>query len=141
MLTPIREAFCLAYIKCGNGLQAYREAGYSPRMSDKSATEAASRLLRNAKVVARIEQLRAPAAKAAILSLEEHLAKLQELRDAAVSDLKFSAAVTAEIARGKAAGLYVDRTELSGKDGGPIQAVGMSASEFEAVARRVADEV
>lgn len=141
MLTPKQEAFCLAYIRCGNGLQAYREAGYSPRMSDKSATEAASRMLRDAKVVARIEELRKPVAAEAGITLENHLRDLEILRNQAVNDQKWSAAIQAEIARGRASGLYVERTELTGRDGAPVQVAQMTPGEFESVARKVADEI
>ena len=45
---------------------------------------------------------------------------LQALRDLAEASEKFGPAVQAEMARGKASGLYVDKTELTGKDGGAI---------------------
>lgn len=111
MLTPKQEAFCLAYVETGNATQAYRQAGYSPKMADKTANEAASRLLKNSKVVARISEIRKPAAQAAIVTLESHLRRLEELSQAAESANQYSAAITAEIARGKAAGVHVEKSE------------------------------
>lgn len=47
------------------------------------------------------------------LTLKDHLEKLAELRDEAHANGKFAAAVQAEVARGKAAGLYTIRHEHS----------------------------
>lgn len=38
-------------------------------------------------------------------------------------------------------GKPVERAELTGKDGGPIQGVSMTAAEFQEIARAVAEEV
>ena len=46
------------------------------------------------------------------MSLGNHLTDLKEIRDGAIRNGAWSAAVTAEVARGKAAGLYVNRSEL-----------------------------
>lgn len=110
-LTPKQEAFCLAYVKSESATEAYRAAGYSPGMADKTVHEAASRLLKNSKVSARIAELRRPAAEAAEITLESHLARLLELSEAAVKVGQLSAAITAEIARGKAAGIHVEKSE------------------------------
>lgn len=70
-LTPKQEAFALAYIKTGNASEAYRQAGYTTQtMAAKTVNEAASRLLKNSKVAARIEELRAPALEAAKVDIE-----------------------------------------------------------------------
>src|SRR5262245_51783883 len=50
------------------------------------------------------------------LTLEAHLAKLAEFRDKAAAAGKFGDAITAEVARGKALGFYVERRE-TGKVG------------------------
>lgn len=49
----------------------------------------------------------------AFLTLEDHLEKLAELRDDAQANGKFAAAVSAEVSRGRAAGLYTNKTEIS----------------------------
>ena len=116
-LTIKQEAFCLAYIETGNASEAYRSAYSAKGMSLKTINEAASRLASNSKVIARLQELRAPAVEKAQITLEQHLADLQRLRDLAEASEKFGPAVTAEMARGKASGFYVDRVEHSGKIG------------------------
>jgi len=117
MLTTKQEAFCLAYIESGNATDAYRKAGYSPGMAQKTAMEAASRLLKNGKIVARLDELRKPAADAAQLTLQGHLERLERLSEAAEKEGKYSAAVAAEVARGKVSGFYVEKVEHSGAIG------------------------
>lgn len=117
MLTPKQEAFCIAYIETGNASEAYRQAYKAKGMSLKTINEAASRLASNSKVIARLQELRAPVVERAQITLEQHLLDLQRLRDLAEAAEKFGPAVTAEMARGKASGFYVDRVEHSGKIG------------------------
>ena len=73
----------------------------------------ASRLLAMAKIQKRLEDLRAPARERAQLTLESHLAELASLRDAAAARKAYAAAISAEVARGRASGLYVERTMLT----------------------------
>ncbi len=113
-LTARQEKFCAAYVKHGNASQAYRESGYSPHASDKSVNELASRLLTNVKIQSRLDELRKEAAGATALDLQTHLATLANLRELATKDGRYSAAVQAEIARGKVVGLYVERIAMSG---------------------------
>jgi len=47
------------------------------------------------------------------LDLSTHLTDLKDIREGAMRNGAWSAAVTAEVARGKAAGLYVNRSELT----------------------------
>ncbi|MEN9885518.1 MAG: Burkholderia phage vB BmuP [Pseudomonadota bacterium] len=129
-LTPKQEAFALAYIQTGNASEAYRLAYDTSKMTEKSVNENASKLLKHAKVAPRIAELRAPAVEKAGLTLEKHLDDLLRLRNMAVKDAKWTAAIQAEIARGKAAGLYVERTELTGKDGAPIPLTNVPVDEY-----------
>ena len=59
ILTPKRDRFCLEYVKDLNGKQAAIRAGFSA----KTAESQASRLLRNAKVKARIAELQSGVSK------------------------------------------------------------------------------
>lgn len=115
MLTKKQEAFCLAYVDCDNPIQAYRTAGYSVRMSDKSAGEAASRLLKNSKIIARVAEIRSEVANKAVMTISQHLNDLKELRDLAKQEGKYSAAVAAEVSRGKVSGFYIEKVEHSGE--------------------------
>jgi phage terminase small subunit len=113
-LTPKQEAFCIAYIECGNASEAYRRSYDAGSMTATSVNRKAKELLDNGKIAARLAELRAPAVERAQVTLESHLTELQRLRDAAYSAEKFGPAIQAEIARGKASGLYVDKVEHSG---------------------------
>ncbi|GAB1835546.1 terminase small subunit [Achromobacter xylosoxidans] len=116
-LTQKQEAFCLAYIETGNASEAYRRAYKPKKMTDKSVNEKASQFLAQVKIKSRLEELRAPVRERALLTLETHLARLDELSRKAEADDQYAAAITAETNRGKAAGLYTERIEHSGPNG------------------------
>jgi phage terminase small subunit len=113
-LTAKQEAFCLAYLETGNASEAYRRAYLPKKMTDKSVNEKASQMLAMVKIQSRLEELRAPVRERAMLTLESHLARLEELSRKAEEAEQFSAAITAETNRGKAVGLYKDKVEHSG---------------------------
>lgn len=83
--------------------EAAREAGYK---DGAGLYVTVHRLLRDAKVLARIAELREPVARAAGVTLESHLERLKALSDKAENKDQFGSAIRAEIARGQAAGLY-----------------------------------
>lgn len=114
-LTQKQENFCLAYIETGNASEAYRKAYNAAGSSEKSVWELASKMLDNPKVISRLEALREQAARRALLTLERHLEELAALRDEARAEGRYSAAIAAEIARGKAAGLYVEQSRTEGE--------------------------
>ena len=60
-LTKKQEEFAVLIAKGEKGAAAYRATHNTARMTQKSVHESASRLLRNAKVAARVDELRAPA--------------------------------------------------------------------------------
>ena len=114
-LTQKQENFCAEFIKCGNAAEAYRRSYNAKKMQDVSVWNASSRLMADSKIAERIQELRDAAAKEAQVTLEGHLNKLAELRDMAVEEGQFSAAITAEVSRGKAAGLYTERVQADVK--------------------------
>ena len=69
-LSVKQEKFCLEYAKTGNQRQAYLLAGYNVK-SDETADANASRLLRNAKVQARLAELAEEAKNASIADIVE----------------------------------------------------------------------
>ena len=69
-LSVKQEKFCLEYAKSGNQRQAYLLAGYNVK-SDETADANASRLLRNAKVKARLAELAEEAKNASIADIVE----------------------------------------------------------------------
>ena len=111
MLTPKQEAFAIAVASGKSQADAYRAAFNAGSMKAETIHSKASVLMRNGKVTARVATLREPAAIAAQITLKGHLHDLQIIREYAIAEKQYGAAVSAEIARGKAAGLYVEKVE------------------------------
>ena len=109
------------------------EAGYKTR-----PRQAASEL-RNPKiaplVVKYIGELRAEIQEKYGINFEKHISELAKLRDDAQAKGDWSAAINAEIARGKAGGLYVDqKLVLSGN------LDNMSEKELESKMKQILDD-
>lgn len=120
-LTAKKEAFAQAHASGMSQSDAYR-ASFNVRPTTKAETvnQAASRLMADSNIAARVAELRKPVVEAAQITLANHLERLRDLSDKAEKANQMSAAITAEVARGKASGLYVERTELTGANGGPV---------------------
>ena len=73
MLTANQEKFVQCIIEGKSQAEAYREAYPKQRSSDKTIWEAASRLMANSKVNARIRELRDQLAKPSIMTAQERL--------------------------------------------------------------------
>lgn len=111
-LTPKQEAFAQAIVSGMNQTDAYRKAyKVRPNTKPESVNVAASKLMADANVTQRVEELREPVAKKAQITLESHLEDLQRLRNMAVKANQMSAAISAEVARGKAAGVHIEKSE------------------------------
>ena len=108
-LTSQQEKFAQSVASGMNQSDAYR-AAYKVKETTKpeSVNQNASRLMADVNIASRVEELRAPIVKAAQITLETHLNDLKGLRNMATKAEQYSAAISAEVARGKAAGLYVD---------------------------------
>lgn len=113
-LTQKQENFCLAYIETGNASEAYRRAYNAKGMKPETVNNKAYALLKKGGIGARLEELRSPVIKNAQVTLEQHLKDLEELRELAKEDGKYGPAIQAEIARGKASGLYVEHAKIDG---------------------------
>lgn len=72
-------------------------------------------------VKARVAFLQEKAADSAVFTLSAHLARMNALSIAAERAGEFASAVKAEENRGKAAGFYPTKVELTGRGGGPIE--------------------
>ena len=110
-LTPKQEKFAQNVAKGMKKKDAAKQAGYSEKNAARAGTVLTSKS--NPEVQDRIHALQTKAASKAELTLGNHLVDLKEIRDGAMRNGAWSAAVTAEVARGKAAGLYVNRSELT----------------------------
>lgn len=120
-LTAKQESFCIAYIETGNASEAYRRCYACGKMKPEAISVEAFKMTENPKITLRLKELRQPAIEKAQVTLEGHLDDLKWLRDSAQEAGQFSAAISAEIARGKAAGVHVEKTETkhSGAIGQP----------------------
>lgn len=121
ILTPKQEAFCAAYIETGNASEAYRRSYSAEKMKPATVNRSAKELLDNRNITARLKELQAPMIEEAQLTYGSHLKRLAELAEAAAKAGQFSAAITAEVNRGKVAGLYIEKKQVTGADGGPMQ--------------------
>jgi phage terminase small subunit len=134
-VTSKQEAFCRAYLETGDADAAYRRVYAAGAMTAVTIGRKARELLANGKIAARIGLLRDPvvqdvqgaqdvqdaqsvhAMQPGPITLETHLADLKALRDKAEQEGKYGYAIQAEIARGRAFGLYTDKAESMGKGG------------------------
>jgi len=91
-----------------NGTEAAVAAGYSQDRASVTASE-----LQNPKlyplVVQYIGELRAENQKKYDVTFESHITELGKIKNEALKNKAWSAAVNAEVARGKAAGLYIEQ--------------------------------
>ena len=113
-ITSQQEKFAQAVASGMNQSDAYRSA-YKVRESTKpeSVNQNASRLMADINISSRVDELRKPIVLAAQMTLEKHLNDLENLRNMASGVHQYSAAISAEVARGKASGLYVDKVEAT----------------------------
>lgn len=110
-LTPKQEKFAREVASGKSQSNAYRAAfNVKPWSKATSINVNASKLMADANIRQRVTELRAPIAERAQMTLESHLADLEMLRDEARALKQHSAAIAAEIARGKASGVHVERT-------------------------------
>ena len=112
---PRHERFAQEIAKGESSRDAYKAAGYETN-NVAAADASASRLLSEAKVRARIEELQTRAAAKAEVTVQRILEELEEARQLAKQIEQPSAMVSASMGRAKVAGIVVDRKEV-GKPG------------------------
>lgn len=116
---PKHERFAQLLAKGENATNSYKQAGYTAQ--GNSAEAAASRLLSDVRVQARIAELQERAAIKAEMTALDIVRMLEEDRALARQEKQTSAAVSAAMGIAKILGLVIDRSELTGKNGGPIE--------------------
>jgi hypothetical protein len=141
-LTPKREKFAQAMASGKNPGEAYRLAFDAGNMKPETIRKRASELAANGDVKGRVGALRAPAVEAVGITLESHLRDLLSLRNLAAKEKQLSAAITAEVARGKAAGVVIDKAtlELTGKGGMPLAVTSVTPEQYRQIALEVASK-
>ena len=110
-LTDMQKRFAELYVYNEGRMTPYecaKESGYAEESARVRASE-----LRNPKtyplVVQYIRELREEVQNKYAIDFERHIKELARLREAALKKGSFSSAVNAEVARGKAAGLYIEQ--------------------------------
>ena len=116
-LTPKQEKFCQGIVSGLNQSDAYRAAYNCAGMGDATINNEAYVLMKSPDISARIEKLKLPIAERIGMGLEEYLTQLIAMRDKAKDD---APAIKAHELIGKCLGYYVNKTELTGKDGAPV---------------------
>lgn len=124
-LTPKQEAFARAYVETGNASEAYRSAyNVGKKTKTETVNKRASELLANGEVTGRVAALQSQAVERTLVTVESLTVKLEEARLHALKDEKgASAAVSAIMGMAKLHGLLIDRGELTGKDGAPLETI------------------
>jgi len=111
-LTHKQETFCQSIVEGMNQSDAYREAYSTENKAVKTVHEAASRLMTNPKVVARVAALRAPAVERVQKSYEKWLAEVEGVAftpNSAIEEIKASDKLKGLELFGKATGYYQDK--------------------------------
>lgn len=112
-LTHQQMEFVRAIVGGKNATEAYRQAYDCSGMQPHSIWCNASKLRSDTKVAQWISAARQANLGSAILTREQHMQELERLREGARSANQHAAAITAEIARGRAAGLITDQIALT----------------------------
>jgi phage terminase small subunit len=92
--------------------EAARLAGYPAATAQQTAHRLMSHVQDN-KVAKYVRQLKNERYQKFNITFENHITKLAEIRDRAIEAGQFAVAASAEKARGQAAGLYVERKEIT----------------------------
>lgn len=140
-LTAKQQAFKDEYLIDLNGTQAAIRAGYS----EKTACEQAARLLANVKVATAIQKAMAARSERAGITQDEVIEDLKELRDICMGRKKVNITIVSRVEGvavpmeceqliidpagakgsldllGKHLGMFKDKIELTGKNGGAIE--------------------
>ena len=116
-MRQLMENFCLEIVQSGNGTEAYKKAGYKVK-SDNAAAVGAAKLLRKAKVQKRIAELRSEMDSHKIMDAAER----RELLTQFARDEETGKAdrLKAMDLLNKMDGVYINKTQVSGTDGGPL---------------------
>ena len=116
-INPKQEKFCQLYVELGNASEAYRQA-YNSKAKPESVHVNASKLLADAKVSLRVEQIREATRANHSITLADILKELEEARVTALNAQtpQTSAAVAASMGKAKLLGFDKERKEPEKKD-------------------------
>jgi len=111
-LQPKHKKFCQLYVQGMSGAEAARRAGFTKHKFGAKA-QGSALLRRNPLIANHIIDLMKKEHERAAVSMESHLTELSLLRDEARDSGQISSAISAEVSRGRAAGLYIEKKEVT----------------------------
>ena len=111
-LNPSHKKFCRLYIQGMSGAEAARRAGFTKHKYGAKA-QGSALLRRNPLIANHIIELLQKERERQNVAMESHLTELSRLRDEAVDTGQISSAISAEVSRGRVAGLYVEKKEVT----------------------------
>lgn len=121
---PKHELFAQELAKGKTQVEAYALAGYKP--NDGNAAKMAG----FGNIIARVQEITGSGAEKAACTVASIIAELDEARLLAMKLAQPAPMVSASMGKAKVSGLLVDRAELTGKDGGPIETKDVSPREM-----------
>lgn len=130
------EIFVQELVKGKGQGEAYLAAGYKAK-NVSVASAAATRLLKDVKIQARLLEFQQKAEVETILTLEAHMSELKALRELAKQNGQLSAAITAEVKRGELRKFYIKQIEA----GHPGDFKNATNEELEDLIRSEAPEI
>ncbi|MBK9073309.1 MAG: terminase small subunit [Myxococcales bacterium] len=136
-LTAKQDAFALAYVETGNAAEAYRRA-YDVKAATQHSTiySAASRLLADSKISARVVELQDQAASMSLYTVKVAFEEYEAARQLAIAEANPSAAVSAINGKVKLFGLDQPQ-RINSEVRGTIQ-MDVVTNDADAFTRRMA---
>lgn len=132
-LTPKQQRFVEEYLIDLNATQAAIRAGYSP----KGGTVRGAELLANRNVSAAIEAAKAARSERTATDADYVLKGLRAEAEYKGKGASHSARVQAYIALGRHLGMFKDKLEVTGKDGGPVRYADATDADLDAEITRL----
>jgi phage terminase small subunit len=140
-LTVRQRRFVEEYLRDFNGAAAVLRAGYNT----KHAARLAHEMLAHPGIRAAMDELTIQNAKETTLKPEYVMKKIQSTLERAEAEGNHTAVLRACELMARAMGMFIERQEISGRDGGPIEMetrrVAEQAQEFTNSIRRLADKM
>lgn len=140
-LTVRQRRFVEEYLVDFNGAAAVDRAGYNTKYPSRLACE----MLAHPGIKAAIDQLTLERAKDVTIKPEYVMKKIQRTLERAEADGNHTAVLRACELMARAMGMFIERQELTGKDGGPLEIetrrVAEEAQQFTNTLKRLADKM
>ncbi|MBP9871401.1 MAG: hypothetical protein KBC53_07860 [Nitrosomonas sp.] len=121
-LTPKQEKFAQCVASGSTYSAAYRAAyNVGVNATSEGVNVSACKMMARANVRQRVEELRIPIEVQVGYTLKKYIEEMMELKKSALDAEELGAAIKSTELIGKCLGYYTQKTEITGKDGGPIE--------------------